>query len=157
MGTSRTTSLSTKDVKYPIMVTIKTKQIKQYVFKRSMLRQNMIRLYGIILGQCLPTLQSELEGNPVYSTHSPTYECLWILTKIKMCTSVIGHKYNGYYYEFMVMRVILCLRQGQDETTEAYYWRFEASISTYELEKCTATTHVELNKTYITVNQIKQG
>ena len=48
----------------------------------------------------------------------------------------------------IVMRTILCLRQGRDEPTEAYYWQFEASISTAELENCNATTHIELNKSY---------
>ena len=42
----------------------------------------------------------------------------------------------------MAVRAILCLRQVRDEPTEVYYWRFESAIS------ITATTHVELNKTY---------
>ena len=39
------------------------------------------------------------------------------------------------------MRDLLYLRMGQYEPTKAY-------ISTTKLEKCTATTHVDLNKTY---------
>ena len=38
-----------------------------------------------------------------------------------MCTSVIDYTSNGYYYEFVAMRIILCLRQEIDEPTEAYY------------------------------------
>ena len=49
----------------------------------------------------------------------------------------------------MVIRDNLCLQQGQYEPTKAYCWRFEASISTYELEKCMAMTHVEIYKTYM--------
>ena len=49
----------------------------------------------------------------------------------------------------IVMRTILCLRQGRDEPTEAYYRQFEAAISTSELAKCNATTHIELNKAYV--------
>ena len=48
----------------------------------------------------------------------------------------------------MSVRAILCLRQGNDKPMEAYYIRFESSISTYELEKCNATTQMELNKSY---------
>ena len=48
----------------------------------------------------------------------------------------------------MDTREILYLGQGQDEYTKAYYRRFEEAISTYELAKCTATTQMELNKTY---------
>ena len=65
-----------------------------------------------------------------------------------MCTSAIDHTSNCCYYVVMYMREIFCLRQGQDETTKAYYQRFEAAISTSELEKCTPIPHVEINNTY---------
>ena len=71
-----------------------------------------------------------------------------MFTKVNMCTSGINHTSNGYYYAVMATRTILFLRQGIDELTEAYYRRFEADISTAELEKCNTTTHMELNKPY---------
>ena len=46
------------------------------------------------------------------------------------------------------MRTISCLRQGIYDPSEAYYRQFEAPISTAELEKLNATTHMELNKAY---------
>ena len=48
----------------------------------------------------------------------------------------------------MAMRTVLCSRQGRDYPTEAQYGRFEVAIPTAELEKCNATTHMELNKPY---------
>ena len=48
----------------------------------------------------------------------------------------------------MAMRTIFCLRQGQDNPVEAYYRRFEATISTSDVAKCNLTTHRKLNKTY---------
>ena len=48
----------------------------------------------------------------------------------------------------MAMMTIFCLIQGKDEPTEDYYRIFEAAISTSELEKCNATSHIELNKAY---------
>ena len=65
-----------------------------------------------------------------------------------MCTYGIDHTSNGYYYTVMAMRTIFYLRQVRDKPTEAYYRRFEAAISTAELERCNATTHMELNKFY---------
>ena len=67
---------------------------------------------------------------------------------IKMCTYVIDHTPNGYYYAFINMREILCLRQGKGESTKSYYRRFEEDISTSEIKQFTPTTHIELNKTY---------
>ena len=65
-----------------------------------------------------------------------------------MCTSGIDHISNVYYSAFVSMRTIFCLKQGRDEPTEEYYRQFEAAVSTSELEKCNATTYIELNKTY---------
>ena len=63
-----------------------------------------------------------------------------------MCTSGIYHTTNGYYYAVMAMGTIFCRRYGKDDPTGAYYRRYEAFISTAELAKCNATTHMELNK-----------
>ena len=63
-------------------------------------------------------------------------------TKVKMCTSGIDHKSNGYYSASMEMRTIFCLRQGRDEPMEVYYRHFEVAISTSKLAECNATTHI---------------
>ena len=65
-----------------------------------------------------------------------------------MCTSGINHTSNSYYSAVMATRTILFLRQGRDNPTDAYYRIFEAAISTDDLRKCNATTHMELNKSY---------
>ena len=71
-----------------------------------------------------------------------------MFTKIKICKNGVDTTSNGCCYAVMGTWEILCLRQGQDEPTETYYQRFEAAISTHELEKCTDTTHMELNNIY---------
>ena len=50
------------------------------------------------------------------------------------------------------MRNIFFLRKGIDDTKEAYHIIFEAAISTSDLEKCDATIHMELNKSYANVD-----
>ena len=117
-----------------------------------MLQQDIIRLCGIIWVQLLSALKSELEGDPDYSTHSLTYEFLCLFTNINVCKSCIEPKSNDYDSIVMDIRNILCLQEAQYEPTEAYYRRFEASISTSDLEQCTAMTHVELNNTYMEGN-----
>ena len=66
-----------------------------------------------------------------------------------MCTSGIDHTSNFYYYSVMSMRTIFCLIQGRDEPTEVYHRIFEAEISIDVLENFNATTHMELNKSYV--------
>ena len=108
----------------------------------STLRKDIINIYGLIWGQCTPELHSELEGDPEYITKSPTYNCLWLFTKVNMCTSGIGCTSNGYYSLVIAMRTIFFIIQVIDEPTEAYYRRCEASISMAELENCNLTNHM---------------
>ena len=64
LNTSRPTALSEEDGKDPRS---KLKRSNNFQ-KSSTLRQNIIKLYGIIWGQCSPELQIELEGDPEYIT-----------------------------------------------------------------------------------------
>ena len=112
------------------------------------LRQNIIKFYVLIWVKCHPSVQRKLEGNSGYTTPTPTYDCLWIFMKNKMCTSGIYHTSNKYYSADMAMRTIFFLWQGWDKLTKACYWMFEAAASTAKIEKFTSTTHAELNKTY---------
>ena len=79
--TARPTDLSSEDKKEPIMVLIQTKEIKKYVKKGSVMQHNMIKLYGLIWVQCSPSLQRKMGGDPVYMTHAPTYDYLWLFKK----------------------------------------------------------------------------
>ena len=63
-NTSRPLTLSEENKKDLIMVMIQTEGIKQSVKKSSTLRQKIIKLFGLIWGQCYPELQRELEGDP---------------------------------------------------------------------------------------------
>ena len=127
---------------------IQTEDINKYVLKRSTLRQNIIKIYGIIWGKFSPALQSEFEGDPEYIIKSSTYTLLWLYTKVKICTSGIYYTSNGYYSAAISTRTIFYMIQVRDDPTEAYYRIFEASVSTADMEKCNATTHMELNKAY---------
>ena len=126
--------------------------MKKYVKEMSTLQHNIINLYGLIREQCSSALQSKLEADPEYIINSPTYNFLWLFTKFKVFTSFIDHASNGYYYAAIAIRTIFCLIQVRDESIEAYYGVFEAAISTADLEKCNATTHIELNIVYANVD-----
>ena len=102
--TSRPTALSTENKKELTMAMIQTEEIKEYVLKISTLRKKIIKLYRIICGKCSPALQIELEGDSEYIKQYPTQNCLWVFTKVKMCTS--GINYTSYAYNSEVMDLI---------------------------------------------------
>ena len=68
-------ALSTENKKYPIVFMIQNEDINYYVRKISTLRQNIIKLYVLIWGQCSPAPEIKLEGDPYHTSHAPTYYC----------------------------------------------------------------------------------
>ena len=48
----------------------------------------------------------------------------------------------------MAIRTIVFLRKVRDEHTEAYYRRFEASMSMAKLAKFPTMIHMEINRTH---------
>ena len=70
---------------------------------------------------------------------SPRLKCVMIPSTILQMVII---------FAFMTIRNIFCLRKERENPTGAYYRIFEVYISTYELVKCNATTHMELHKDY---------
>ena len=111
------------------MVNIQTEEIKHLKKKINPTAKHNQALQDN-LGTVLPSTSEKIgRRHRIYHKVSDIQLTLAV-HQDQMCTSGIDHTFNGYYYAVRERRTILCLRQGRDETTEAYYRRFEASIST---------------------------
>ena len=80
------------------------------------------------LGTVLPITPERIGKRPRIYQRSPTYNYLWLLTKVKTFTSGIDHTSNGYYYAVMAMRTIFYLIKGRDNPMDTYCIIFEAAI-----------------------------
>ena len=53
--------------------------LKRYVDREEIIKENMNKIYGIVFGQCTPSLQSVMKIVPYYEKKSKDCGCLWIM------------------------------------------------------------------------------
>ena len=56
-----------------------TQDMKLYTTRKQSLRQNMVKLYGIIWGNCTHALQTKIAAVVDYEEKSKEYDCLWLV------------------------------------------------------------------------------
>ena len=58
-------------------------EVKQFVQRKTNMRRNLEKTYGLIWGQCLAGLQTYIKGLSYYETASSVFDPLWLLREIK--------------------------------------------------------------------------
>ena len=61
-------------------------KMKLFASRRNVLRQNQIKLWGVIWGQCSPTLKTEIKGNDDFSGEMVKYDTVWLLGQLKLAS-----------------------------------------------------------------------
>lgn len=60
---------------------------KSFVTRKAALESNLPKLFGLIWGQCTPTLQQDIRNLPDYGVKADRHDCLWLLEHLKKCTA----------------------------------------------------------------------
>lgn len=60
---------------------------KAFISRKTTLQSNYPKLFGLIWGQCIPSLQQELRNLPKYKESYDTRDCLWLLNELKKSSS----------------------------------------------------------------------
>lgn len=71
-------------------------EIKVFSARKNTLRQNQIKLWGIIWGQCSPALRIEVKGDKEYFGAQLQYNIVWLLTKLKLAAAGIDRSVSPY-------------------------------------------------------------
>jgi len=56
---------------------------KQFIIHEKILQENIIKIYGLIIGQCTLALRSALKADKNFNSKTETFEALWLLKSIK--------------------------------------------------------------------------
>ena len=95
--------------------------------------QNMTILWSDIIGNCSPSLQEELNGEPDYITKSSTFDSIWLLQTLQKITAGINKTTNKYYSVFKSVKSFFLTQQGFHEPLEEYYNRFDTAKDLVQL------------------------
>jgi hypothetical protein len=104
-----------------VLVAQQTEEAIDYVKRMRVLRNNLPKLYRLLWGQCTPGLQSELHGHSNYKTKSDTFDCLWLVTELKLTSSGFAHTANPFHSAFHALKGFSCLCQGSNESMDSFY------------------------------------
>ena len=119
--------------------------MKVFAGQRLVVKQNKTKLYGVIWGQCTSALQSELMGDPAYKMKLTEFDCVWLLSTLKLLSAGMDKNSNTYVSTFHALKGFYSLRQTREETMEAYHRRFESAVATAEMSKGNLLTHEKLS------------
>ena len=62
-------------------------RLKAYVDRVNVLKENCVKVYGLIWGQCTNALQAVIKGDDDYRHNANSHDLIWLLEKIKQVTS----------------------------------------------------------------------
>ena len=82
------------------------------------LKNNVPKLYDVLLVQCTPGLHNEVQEDPEYDTNSDSFDCLWLMEKLKLNSSRIAHASNTFHTDLHTLKEVSNLNQGQTESMD---------------------------------------
>ena len=123
-------------------------EIKVFATRRNVLKQNLTKLCGVVVGQCTESLQAELAGDEEYDVKSRAYDAIWLLKTLKNLSAGLNKSVSPFQGLVNSLTGFYTLRQYKEENLEAYRQRFEAAWNTVTMNKGSITNHPDFN-TYV--------
>jgi len=99
-------------------------RLKRYLDREELLTGNIVKLYGIIYGQCTPALKSTVKGDVEYAAKSSTFDTLWLLEKLKAITAGVDTKSNPALTLHEQILTFFTMHQGSTESDDNYLTKF---------------------------------
>ena len=68
--------LTAEEAKSPVQVLLKMEEVKKYGNRRQLAIDNLVKVYGLVWGQCSSGLQTSLKGKQGYEAAADDYDVL---------------------------------------------------------------------------------
>ena len=97
------------------------------------MEQNFSKLFGHIWGQCTPALQQDVAGDEEYEQKCIDFDCLWLLQKLKKCSSGADGTQYKYLAFIRCIRTLVTIRQQEQESLQKISDRLSSSLQSFKL------------------------
>ena len=87
-----------------------------------------------------------IKEREIDDTNSYSFDCIWLMEKLKLNSSGIAHTSNPFNADFCALKGVFNLRQVQTESMDSLYKRFDCTLSTCKLAGCNAISFPGLEK-----------
>ena len=110
-----------------------TSERKAFINRKSTLQANYPKLFGLIWGQCTPTLQQELQSMPKYKESYEQRDCLWLLNELKRCSSGSDDTQHEVVTFVRRIRTLFTTRQRESESLQDMSDRLDSQVQSLKL------------------------
>jgi len=117
----------------PVKMKIWAEKLKRYMDREDLMRKNIHKLYGVILGQCTPALKSAVKGEKEYKAKAKIFDALWIMKIVKKITASLDIKANKALTLHEQVMSFFTIRQGFSELNDDYLLRFNSRFCNMEM------------------------
>jgi len=101
--------------------------------REEILSENIVKLFGIIYGQCTLALKAMVKGDDKYTDKSINFDEKWLLGKLKVITAGVEIKANFMLSLHKQLIVFFTTRQGLTKLDEEYLNHFNSQLKNLEL------------------------
>ena len=108
-------------------------ELKTFMSKRGILKNNITKLWGVVWGQCTDALKEDIIGIEEYETKLDDYDTLWLLQQVKQCSAGADKTQHEYLTILKAMKALFLCRQGKHESLENIMERLESNLQTVKL------------------------
>ena len=106
---------------------------KAFVARKSTLQSNYPKLFGLLWGQCTPSLQQDLRNLTKYKDAHDKRDCLWLLEELKKSSSGSDDSQHEVLTYIRIVRTLFTTRQRESETTQDMSDRLDSQLQALKL------------------------
>ena len=125
--------LTEEEERSKVKVMLKTEEVKKFGARRQLAKDNLVKVYGLIWGQCSPGLQTAMKGEDGYDDALDGHDVLLLLENLQKVVSGVDTKANRLYVEQEALVAFTTMRQGATESTDGFIMRVKHNAETLKI------------------------
>ena len=125
--------LTAEEAKSEVKKLLKTEEVKKFGNRRQQAKDNLVKVFGLIWGQCSPGLQTAIKGEDDYDEAVEEHKVVWLLDAVQRVVSGVDTKANKLFVEQEALVAFTTMRQGATEPTDGFITRVKQNGKTLEL------------------------
>ena len=126
-------NLSAEEMKEDFKVKVYMEKLKRYMIKTDELLTNQRKLYDVIWGQCSDQLQEVIKYLDDYEDKETKKDIPWLMEQLQRETVGIDSMGNKYVNLIKAIKLLINMRQGQEESDDVYLKRMKANAESLKL------------------------
>ena len=164
------TDLTEEQAKLAVKVLLKMEEVKKFGARKQLVKDNTVKAFGLLWGQCSPGLQTSIKGENGYEGALDIHDLIWLLYAVQKVVSGVDTKASRLYVEQEALMAFTTMRQGSTETTDGFIARVKHNAQTlrlaggerylYNKDSLASATQLEIEKAieeYLAMHVIRRS